>query len=102
MKTSKAKSPQTKSCMFYIQKLYDLSSALRRPCLRLRILQSVLGLDTRFSRDVVHGVICLAFDVLEEMGAAKAPRRDGGVEETTPPPQSSSHLGSPAYAPASV
>jgi hypothetical protein len=27
----------------------------------------VLGLDTRFSRDTVYGVICLALDVLEGM-----------------------------------
>ena len=31
----------------------------------------MLGLDTRFSRDVVHGVICLAFDVLEDMGGGR-------------------------------
>jgi hypothetical protein len=51
----------------YIRQLFALSSKLHKPCLRLRILQQVLGLDTRFSRDVVHGVICLAFDVLEDM-----------------------------------
>ena len=61
----------------YIKQLYVLSSRLRKPCLRLRILQQVLGLDTRFSRDTVHGVICLAFDVLEEMGAAKVPSSRG-------------------------
>ena len=52
----------------FVEQLYALSSRLRRPCLRLRILQQVLGLDRRFSRDIVHGVVCLAFDVLEEMG----------------------------------
>ena len=58
----------------YIEQLYKLSSKLRKPCLRLRILQQVLGLDTRFSRDIVHGVICLAFDVLEQLGGkAKRP-----------------------------
>ena len=45
----------------------DISSALRKPCLRLRILQQVLGLDTRFSRDIVHGVVCLASDIVERM-----------------------------------
>ena len=60
----------------YIEKLYALSSRLRKPCLRLRILQQVLGLDTRFSRDTVHGVICLAFDVLEEMSGRKRRRQD--------------------------
>jgi len=57
----------------YVSQLYQLSARLRKPCLRLRILQQVLGLDTRFSRDIVHGVICLAFDVLEDMG------KGGGV-----------------------
>ena len=55
----------------YIEQLYMLSSKLRKPCLRLRILQQILGLDTRFSRDIVHGVVCLAFDVLEDMSNVK-------------------------------
>ena len=70
-----------------IEQLYRLSSKLRKPCLRLRILQQVLGLDTRFSRNIVHGVICLAFDVLEEMGAAKAPQRRNDAAETSAPPR---------------
>ena len=75
----------------YLEKLYALSSRLRRPCLRLRILQQVLGLDTRFSRDTVHGVICLAFDVLEEMsgrkrkhGASVPETRAGGASSGAP------------------
>lgn len=55
----------------FVRQLYALSSRLHRPCLRLRLLQQVLGLDTRFSRDIVHGVVCLAFDVVEEMSAAR-------------------------------
>ena len=69
----------------YIEQLYSLSSKLRKPCLRLRILQQVLGLDTRFSRDTVHGVVCLAFDVLEEMsrGAGRgSPSRFSPSEAT--------------------
>jgi hypothetical protein len=51
----------------YIGKLYELTRRLNKPCLRLRILQQVLGLDSRFSRDIVRGVICLAFDALEDI-----------------------------------
>lgn len=51
----------------YVTQLHELVKRLRKPCLRLRILQQVLGLDTRFSRDTVYGVICLALDVLEGM-----------------------------------
>lgn len=80
----------------YIEQLYRLSSKLRKPCLRLRILQQVLGLDTRFSRNIVHGVICLAFDVLEEMGAAKAPQRRNDAAETSASSSSSSDPIEPA------
>ena len=61
----------------FISQLYKLSSKLHKPCLRLRILQQVLGLDTRFTRDIVHGIICLAFDVFEDMGGAIS----GGADE---------------------
>ena len=50
----------------------------------------MLGLDERFSRDIVHGVICLAFDVLEEMGAAKAPQGRNDAAETSASSSSSS------------
>ena len=48
-----------------------LSPELRRSPPAPRPPPQVLGLDTRFSRDVVHGVICLAFDVLEDMGGGR-------------------------------
>lgn len=53
----------------YMTVLYSLVSELRRPCLRLRVLQQVLGLDCRFSRDIVFGVVCLAYDVVESLDA---------------------------------
>ena len=59
----------------YVAQLFAITSRLRQPCLRLRILQQVLGLDERFSRDIVHGVICLACDVVESM-ATRAPSRE--------------------------
>ena len=31
----------------------------------------LINLDTRFSRDIVHGVICLAFDVLEDISGER-------------------------------
>ena len=70
----------------YIAQLYALSAKLRKPCLRLRILQQILGLDTRFSRDIVHGVVCLAFDVLEEMSSGGEARKGGGARSRPPPP----------------
>jgi hypothetical protein len=51
----------------YVSVLYDLVSQLHRPCLRLHILQDVLGLDDRFSRDITYGVTCLAYDIVERM-----------------------------------
>lgn len=70
--------------MRYIEQLYELVSRLRRPCLRLRILQQILGLDARFERHIVHGVICLAFDVLEDLGGGRprddASHRSGAAE----------------------
>lgn len=49
----------------------------------------MLGLDSRFSRDIVHGVVCLAFDVLEELGEG------GGVRSRPPnaPPSSAPPFG---------
>jgi len=70
----------------YVAQLYALSSRLRRPCLRLRILQQVLGLDTRFSRDIVHGVVCLAFDVLEELSGGPVIGREHRVDGAAEPP----------------
>lgn len=37
--------------------------ALRSPCLRFHILRDVLGLDFRFSRNVLHAIVCFAFDI---------------------------------------
>jgi len=56
----------------YVTLLYSLVRDLRRPCLRLRVLQQVLGLDCRFSRDIVFGVVCLACDVVEGLGSTEA------------------------------
>ena len=82
----------------FVQQLYALSSRLRRPCLRLRLLQQVLGLDTRFNRDIVHGVICLAFDVLEEMGGGGGGSIGGaatGVSASASGGGSCEHAGAP-------
>ena len=62
----------------YVTQLHELVKRLRKPCLRLRILQQVLGLDTRFSRDTVYGVICLALDVLEGMARGGGGGGGGG------------------------
>jgi hypothetical protein len=62
----------------YLELLYQLVSGLRKPCLRLRVLQQVLGLDglgARFNRDIVHGVICLGYDVVEAMAGLERPGR---------------------------
>ena len=80
----------------FITQLYAISSRLRRPCLRLRILQQVLGLDTRFSRDVVHGVVCFALDILEDMS--------GGPQKTAartdiPQSRAAAPAGHPAIPP---
>ena len=50
------------TCRRYVAMLYDLVSNLGRPCLRMRMLQEVLGLDARFSRDITFGVVRLTFD----------------------------------------
>ena len=73
----------------YVAMLYELVSKLRRPCLRMRMLQEVLGLDHRFSRDITFGVICLAFDIVESIarGAPAPPALHGldldGFDEAT-------------------
>ena len=51
----------------YVTMLYALVSQLRRPCLRLRMLRQVLGLDERFSIAVIHAVACLAVDIVEDI-----------------------------------
>ena len=79
----------------WLAKLYQLTSRLHKPCLRLRILQQVLGLDTRYSRDIVHGVICLAFDALEDIsnrqntgGGRRSEMSDGRAPPVGGPTQS--------------
>jgi len=71
----------------YCRQLRAIVGTMRRPGLRLRLLQMVLGLDRldgAFSRDVVHGVVCLAGDIVEGMSGQEGPRseltvrRDGG------------------------
>ena len=65
----------------YTSMLYDLVANLNRPCLRMRMLREVLGLDGRFSRDVVFGVVCLAFDIVEAMArGAPAPPAPHGLD----------------------
>ena len=68
--------------------------------MRLRILQQVLGLDTRFSRDVVHGVICLAFDVIEEMsgGASHSSAHASPRASPKASPQTRRHFAAAAAA----
>ena len=62
----------------YVTMLYALVSQLRQPCLRLRMLRQVLGLDERFSIAVIHAVACLAVDIVEDIadgGGGAAARR---------------------------
>lgn len=59
----------------YTQQLRAIVAELRHPCLRLTILQQVLGLDESFSRDIVFGVVCLAHDIVDEMSHASLPSR---------------------------
>ncbi|CAE7216885.1 unnamed protein product [Symbiodinium natans] len=47
----------------YVRELCEVVHALRSPCLRFRILRDVVGLDDRFSRNVVHAIVCFAFDI---------------------------------------
>ena len=45
------------------------------------MLQDILGLDGRFSRDITYGVVCLAFDIVESMArGAPAPPASGGLD----------------------
>lgn len=73
----------------YTSMLYELVANLHRPCLRMRMLREVLGLDERFSRDITFGVVCLAFDIVETMarGAPQPPAAHGldldGFDEGT-------------------
>ena len=47
----------------------------------MRMLQDVLGLDHRFSRDITFGVICLAFDIVESLArGAPAPALGHGLD----------------------
>ena len=46
--------------------------ALRSPCLRFHILRDVLGLDFRFSRNVLHAIVCFAFDIFVPRAKASA------------------------------
>ena len=66
----------------YCRQLREIVGALRRPCLRLRLLQMVLGLDRldgAFSRDVVHGVVCLASDIVERMADGEGAPPDAAL-----------------------
>lgn len=47
----------------YVRELYEVVQALRSPCLRFHMLRDVLGLDRRFSRNVLHAIVCFAFDI---------------------------------------
>ncbi|CAJ1404453.1 unnamed protein product [Effrenium voratum] len=47
----------------YIRELYEVVHALRSPCLRFRMLRQVVGLDERFSRNVLHAIVCLVYDI---------------------------------------
>jgi len=47
----------------YVRELCEVVHALRSPCLRFRILRDVVGLDDRFSRNVIHAIVCFAFDI---------------------------------------
>jgi hypothetical protein len=50
--------------MEFASRLYELVDDMRRPNLRFRLLRRCLGLDDRFSREVVFGVVCLFYDML--------------------------------------
>eukprot|EP00913_Durusdinium_trenchii_P020624 g19370.t1 len=47
----------------YVRELYEVVRALRSPCLRFHMLRDVLGLNWRFSRNVLHAIVCFAFDI---------------------------------------
>lgn len=66
----------------YVSMLYALVADLRKPCLRMRMLQDILGLDERFSRDITFGVVSLAYDVVETMarGGPAPPDRAHGLD----------------------
>mmetsp|Transcript_13538 Transcript_13538/g.23867 ORF Transcript_13538/g.23867 Transcript_13538/m.23867 type:complete len:583 (-) Transcript_13538:223-1971(-) len=62
----------------FFRQLYDLVNSLHSPNMRFRQLRRVLGLDERFDRKVVHGIVCFAYDILlPEAGSAF------GVDEAT-------------------
>eukprot|EP00440_Ansanella_granifera_P024336 gb/GFBE01026436.1/.p1 GENE.gb/GFBE01026436.1/~~gb/GFBE01026436.1/.p1 ORF type:complete len:450 (+),score=71.63 gb/GFBE01026436.1/:1-1350(+) len=68
----------TRSGEPYVRQLYDLVNSLHSPCLRFRVLREVLGLSERFSRSVVHGIVCLAYDIF-----VAHPRSAFEVDEAT-------------------
>lgn len=62
----------------YVRHLLTQVSSLRQPCLRFSILRDVLGLGEQFTRDVLHGTVSLAFDIVSN------PRQSPfGVDEAT-------------------
>uniref|UniRef100_A0A7S1S4D9 Uncharacterized protein n=1 Tax=Alexandrium catenella TaxID=2925 RepID=A0A7S1S4D9_ALECA len=47
-------------------KLYALVSSLHHPCMRLELLQQILGLDDRYNLEAVAGVASLALEVVSD------------------------------------
>lgn len=58
------------SRLSFFQQLRDLASRLLHPCLRLHVLQGVLGLDKSYDRDTVCEVLRIAYDLVHTMDAA--------------------------------
>jgi len=51
----------------YFACLSALLSGLHQPCLRLEMLKDILGLDDRYDRDAVAGVVNLALDIIRSL-----------------------------------
>lgn len=64
-------------CVAYMRQLCAIVGSLCRPCLQLRLLRQILGLDGLFSLEVIFGVVILAFDIAEDIAGVKRPAVSG-------------------------
>lgn len=64
---------QSASRLEFFTHLKDLALKLLNPCLRLQVLQGILGLDESYNRDTVVGVLKLTVELVESI--------DGPTEE---------------------
>lgn len=51
----------------FFKALQELVALLLHPCLRLQVLQSILGLDPSYSRDMIADVVALVYEIVREM-----------------------------------